>query len=185
MTEIEKMRKRRKKNVSYDAYSEVSQCKERPLTKAEIFEKLDALESEMLYLEGYLSFEEMKTYKRRRMTPQMDNCCQHCGTSLSDYVVWNDILIFEDGTFSIVRMPLSRDNIVEKFKRVRREYEETEGKTYKSYLLGEVKDKENLTKAIENCYCLAGEELILGTTCPCCGSKIDDKCTEKSHKKGA
>ena len=55
MTEIERIRKRRSKNVSYAANNYVSGNLKRPMTKEEIFKVARNLEAEMLYLEGYIS----------------------------------------------------------------------------------------------------------------------------------
>lgn len=173
MTEIERIRKRRSKNVSYAANNYVSGNLKRPMTKEEIFKVARNLEAEMLYLEGYISLEEKETY-----TGYSENnkgiICKCCKMPITDYVIWNDFVVYSNGMFNFVRIPLSKDNVVEKFNRLRKECEQAGEPSYKSYILGELDSESNIIKTIQKSYYLTDEPMILGLTCPNCGAKLED-----------
>ena len=106
MTEIEIMRSRRRENTSAEAFSYVSQYRDMPMTKREIRIKAVTLEAEMLYLEGYISEEELFA-KIVSAYQESDEglICHNCGKSLS-FLLWNDIAVHEDMVRYIV-LPLS------------------------------------------------------------------------------
>ena len=172
MTEIEIMRSRRRENTSAEAFSYVSQYRDIPMTKREIRIKAVTLEAEMLYLEGYISEEELFA-KIVSAYQESDEglICHNCGKSLS-FLLWNDIAVYEDMVRYIV-LPLPVNNVVGHFKRQREEAVKNGEKGYKSYLLKEIPGTSKSIELMKLGYEMRGEHLEVGLYCPYCKRILD------------
>ena len=172
MTEIELMRSRRKENTSADAFGFVSAHKNMPMTKQEIRTKSRTLEAEMLYLEGYITPEEL--YSRIVAIYQERDeglVCSNCGKMLS-YLVWNDFAVYDD-MVRYISLPLPVNNVVGNFKRQREEAAKSGEKIYKSYLLKESTGMDRAIELIKMGYEMRGEHLEVGLSCPHCRRMLD------------
>jgi len=172
MTEIEIMRSRRRENTSAEAFSYVSQYRDLPMSKREIRIKAVTLEAEMLYLEGYISAEELlakivSAYQER----DEGLICHSCGKSLS-FLLWNDIAVHEDMVRYIV-LPLPVNNVVGHFKRQRQEAVKNGEKGYRSYLLKEISDSNKSIGIMKMGFEMRGEHLEVGLSCPYCKQMLD------------
>lgn len=172
MTEIELMRSRRRENTSADAFSFVSQHRDMPMTRREIHIKIKTLEAEMLYLEGYITSEELfnrivAIYQER----DEGLICSCCGKSLS-YLLWNDFAVYDD-MVRFICLPLPVNNVVGNFKRQREEALNNGEKGYKSYLLKESKGMDKSIELMKLGYEMRGEHLDIGLICPYCRQLLD------------
>ncbi|MBP3857706.1 MAG: hypothetical protein IK990_19055 [Ruminiclostridium sp.] len=172
MTEIEIMRSRRRENTSAEAFSYVSQYRDMPMTKHEIHIKAVSLEAEMLYLEGYISVEELFA-KIVSAYQESDEglICHNCGKSLS-FLLWNDIAVYEDMVRYIV-LPLPVNNVVGHFKNQRQEAVKNGEKGYRSYLLKEISSSNKSIELMKMGFEMRGEQLKIGLSCPYCKQMLD------------
>ncbi len=181
LPEVKSIRELRSKQVSYDAFSFASEKKDRILTLSEIEKKVKILEAEMKYLEGYISLKDLEDIRSKyahSTSVTKKHGCKCCGVA-SDYIVWNDVLVYDDDTFTLARIPLVPNNTVEKFKKLREELVQGGSKNFKSLLLGEV-NADSLIESLQICFGFDGEELLLGVTCPNCGQKISGTIEQQS-----
>lgn len=172
MTEIEIMRSRRRENTSAEAFGYVSQHRDMPMTKREIRIKAVTLEAEMLYLEGYITTEELFDKIVSAYQERDDGLiCHNCGKSLS-FLLWNDIAVYDDMVRYIV-LPLPVNNVVGHFKRQREEAVKNGEKGYRSYLLKEVSSANKSIELMKMGFEMRGEQLEVGLSCPYCKQLLD------------
>lgn len=172
ITVLNKIRDIRRKNTSYDAYSYISdKCQLH--TPLEIEQRTEILKNEMLYLEGYLTLEELMQRKvsiTRKSNSNNGTCCSKCQEHL-DYIIWNDLVRYSNNMYSYVKIPLSCKNPIAGFKRTRKELIENGSLPFKSSLLKEIKS-EQVLNLVGDAFSLTSEGNPLGLTCPFCGEEI-------------
>lgn len=179
---LNKIRDIRRKNTSYDAYSYISdKCQLH--TPLEIEQHTEILKNEMLYLEGYLTLEELMQRKvsiTHKSNCNNGICCSKCHERL-DYIIWNDLVRYSNNMYSYVKIPLSCKNPIAGFKRTRKELIENGSLPFRSTLLKEIKS-EQVLNLVDEAFSLTSEGTPLGFTCPFCGEKVNYSFNQESSQ---